>query len=109
MVGRRPSLVAAGAIACGALALWLSFGALSFVDAENHAPYVGVLPPTGWLVALFVLAVALLFALRPSARAVSPLWLSAVVLLPWLPLPVPLSAFIWTGNLLLWLWTAIAI
>jgi hypothetical protein len=38
-----------------------------------------------------------------------PLWLSAVVLLPWLPLPTPLSVFIWTGNLLLWLWAAIAI
>ena len=109
MVARRPSSAAAGAAACAALAMWLSFGALSFVDAENRAPYVGVMPPAGWLIVLLVVAGALVFALRPSARAVSPLWLSTVVLLPWLPLPVPLSAFIWTGNMLLWLWAAIAI
>jgi hypothetical protein len=109
MVARRASLLAAGAALCAALALWVSFGALSFVDAENDAPYVGVLPPVSWLVVLLVAAIALTMVIRPSPRAVSPLWLSAVVLLPWLPLPVPLSAFIWTGNLLLWLWAAIGV
>ena len=49
MVARRPSLLAAGAAACAAIALWVSFGVLSFVDAENHAPYVGVLPSLQWL------------------------------------------------------------
>jgi hypothetical protein len=88
--------------------LWVSFGALSFVDAQNHAPYVGVLPPLRWLILLLTAALALTIAIRPSPRAVSPLWLSAAALLPWLPVPMPLSAFIWTGNLLIWLWTGIA-
>jgi len=108
MVARRPSLAASGAVVCAAFAMWLSFGALSFVAADNRAPYVGMLPPMMWLITLLAVAAALVFALRPSAQAVSPLWLSAVVLVPWLPLPVPLSAFIWSGNLLLWLWTAMA-
>src|SRR4030095_9328416 len=108
MVARRPSLLAAGAAACAALSLLVSCRALSFVDAQNHAPYVGVLPPLRWLILLLTAALALTIAIRPSPRAVSPLWLSAAALLPWLPVPMPLSAFIWTGNLLIWLWTGIA-
>jgi hypothetical protein len=108
-MARRPSLLAALVALCAALALWVSFGAFSFVDADNHASYVAVLPPVSWLLVLLVVASALTIVLRPSPRTVSPLWLSAIVLLPWLPLPVPLSAFIWTGNLLLWLWAAIGV
>ena len=94
---------------CAALASWVSFGALSFVDANNHAPYVGVLPSFQWLVLFLVAASVVMFVVRPSADDVAPLWLSAVALLPWLPLPLPLSVFIWTGPLLVWLWAAIAI
>jgi hypothetical protein len=108
MVARRLSLVSAGAAVCAALALWVSFGALSFVDADNHARFVGVLPPLRWLILLLAAALGVTLTLRPSARAVAPLWLSALALLPWLPVPMPLSAFIWTGNLLIWLWTGIA-
>ena len=112
MLTRRPSLAAAGALACAALALWVSLGALTFVGADNDAApvsYVGVLPPLVWL-ALFLLAAALVaIFVRPSTRTVAPLWLSAVVILPWLPFRLPLSVFVWTGNLLIWLWTAIAV
>jgi hypothetical protein len=109
MVAGRPSLLAAGALICAALSLWVSFGALSFVDAENHAPYVGVLPNFQWLGLLLVAALALTIVVRPSPTTVAPLWLAAAALLPWLPLPMPLSVFIWSGNLLVWLWAAIAI
>ena len=109
MVARRPSLLAAGAAACAAIALWVSFGVLSFVDAENHAPYVGVLPSLQWLGLFLLAALALTIVVRPSPTTVAPLWLSAAAVLPWLPLPMPLSAFIWTGSLLVWLWAAIAI
>ena len=115
-VARRPSIAAAGALACGAVALWISLGALAFVagsDVEAGAAastplsYVGLLPPLS-LLALFLLIAALIaILLRPSAGAVAPLWLSAVAVLPWLPFRLPLSVFIWTGNVLLWLWTLI--
>ena len=111
-VGRRPSLAAAGALASAALALWVSSGALAFVAPDSDAApvaYVGLLPSLVWL-ALGLLAAALVaIFVRPSARTVAPLWLSAVVILPWLPFRLPLSVFIWTGNVLLWLWTAIGV
>ena len=84
-------------------------GALSFVDVDKSAPYVGILPSFVWLAALVVAGAICVVAFRPPTSAVAPLWLSAVAILPWLPLPLPWSAFIWTGNVLLWLWAAIAV
>jgi hypothetical protein len=111
MIGRLSlaATTAAIALTCAALALWVSFGALSFVDADDRAAYVGVLPPLVWLGGLLVAAGAVTFVARPAPRMVAPLWLSAVTLLPWVPLPMPLSVFIWTGHLLFWLWAAIAV
>ncbi len=111
MTGRLSlaATTAAMAMTCAALALWVSFGALSFVDADDRGAYVGVLPPLVWLAALLVAAGAVTIVARPSPRTVAPLWLSAVALLPWLPVPMPLSVFIWTGHLLIWLWAAIAV
>jgi len=114
-VTRRPSIAAAGALACGAVALWVSLGALTFVGVEDGAApggplsYVGLLPPLTWLVLFLLIAALVAILLRPSARTVAPLWLSAVAILPWLPFRLPLSVFIWTGNALLWLWTLIAL
>jgi len=111
MTGRLSlaATTAAMALMCAALALWVSFGALSFVDADDRGAYVGVLPPLVWLAALLVAAGAVTIVARPSPRQVAPLWLSAVALLPWLPVPMPRSAFIWTGHLLIWVWAAIAV
>jgi hypothetical protein len=104
---RRLSLGAAGALVCAALALWVSFGAIAFLDTVNRAPYVGLLPSPLWLVVLFLVAVAVGVVMRPTPEAVAPLWLSAVVLLPWLPIRLPLAAFIWTGHVVIWVWAAI--
>ena len=92
MTGRLSlaATTAAMALMCAALALWVSFGALSFVDADDRGAYVGVLPPLVWLAALLVAAGAVTIVARPSPRQVAPLWLSAVALLPWLPVPMPL-------------------
>ena len=108
-VARRLEIGAAGAVLCSAIALWASFGALSFVDADNTAAYVGVLPPASLLAFLLAAAAIGVAVIRPPARSVAPLWLSAAAILPWLPLPFPLSVFIWTGNVLVWLWAAIVI
>ena len=104
---RRLSLGAAGALVCAALALWVSFGAIAFLDTFNRAPYVGLLPSPLWLVVLFIVAAAVGVGMRPTPQAVAPLWLSAVLLLPWLPMRLPLAAFIWTGHVVMWVWAAI--
>jgi hypothetical protein len=111
-MSRRPSLshfTAAITIACGALALWVSFGALSFVDVDDRASYVGVLRSPVWLAVLLSAAAAVVVFTRPSPRDVAPIWLSAVLLLPWLPLPLPLSVLIWVGNIAIWVWAAVVV
>src|SRR5215468_4366922 len=104
MTAKRLSLPLLAAILCGAFALWVSFGALAVADAGG-ASRIGVLPSPRWLLAaLGIVAVA---AIAAGRRAIV-LWLSAIALLPWLPLPLP-AALIWTGPLRWWLWGAVVI
>ena len=95
-------------LVCAALALWLSTGALTLVDAHLSAPRVGLLPSPVWLLALVAMAVLLAFTGRPTARRSLVLLLSSLALLPWLPFRVPTVFLIWAGPLQLWLWIAIA-
>src|SRR5438445_12454508 len=91
---RRPALAAAGALACAAGALWTSWGALAFVGEDDGGAvagpgspgsYIGLLPSLVWLGLLLLTAALVWILVRPSARSVAPLWLSAVAILPWLP------------------------
>src|SRR5205823_7621422 len=106
MTAKRLSLPQLGAICCAGLALWVSFGSLSAGDA-GAAARVGVLPSTWWLAA--TVAVTGVIAVAAGRSRAILLWLSVVVLLPWLPLPVPAAALIWAGPLRWWLWTAVAV
>src|SRR5215831_7230200 len=105
MAAKRLSLPLLAAILCGAFALWVSCGALAVTDAVG-ASRIGVLPSPWWLLA--TLAIAAAAAVAAGRRAIV-LWLSAIVLLAWLPLPVPAAALIWTGPLRWWLWCAIGL
>src|SRR5690349_18469874 len=96
-MGERLSIAAAGSLACAALALWVSFGSLTFIDTGRGAPYIGLLPPWWWLAVLLAGASLIAVVVRPSPSSVAPCWLSAVALLPWLPFRMPLAVFVWTG------------
>ena len=86
---------------------WLSFGVLAVVD--DGATRIGVLPPA-WLLALTVLiAVSAAAIFRLSSRPALPLWLCVLLILPWLPLPVPDLFLIWTGPAVLFVWGGIAL
>jgi len=87
---------------------WLSLGSLAAADADR-AGRIGLLPPL-WLLALLVLAaVALAAATRLASRTSLPLFLSALIALPWLPLRVPDVFLAWTGHAVLLVWSAVAL
>jgi len=91
-----------GTAICVGLAAWCSCGTIGLVG--DNAARIGVLP-SWWLLPIFVAAVwALGTILRLSSSQLTPLWASAIVLLPWLPFPVPASFLLWTGAFTIPVW-----
>ncbi len=99
---------AALAAACAGAAAWCSLGTVALSDAGPRAVRVGLLPPLWWLAALVAGSVALAWVFRLSSDRAKPLLFSAVVFLPWLPVPLPAAVLIWSGPLVWLVWAAIA-
>jgi hypothetical protein len=78
-----------------ALAAWVTRGTLAVADARG--PRLGALPSLLELGIFAAIAVVLTFVTRPSPARVRPLFLSALLLWPWLPIPLPAAALIWSG------------
>jgi hypothetical protein len=108
MAPRRLSFVAVAAVLGAAVALWLSAGTLTLANAGPGAPRIGLLPSPGWLALAIVAGLVPALAIRPAADRAGVLALSFLILLPWIPLPLPPAAFAWTGPLRWWVWLAIA-
>ncbi len=90
------------------IAIWLSLGSLGVMDALSGRR-IGLLAPV-WVLALSTAATVALFSVvarvKHAARAVR--W-SLLILLPWLPLPIPDLFLIWTGPIVGLTWLAIAL
>src|SRR6185436_16825522 len=105
MTVKRLSLPSLSAIFCGSLTLYVSCGTLGVTTAGAGGSRVGILPSPWWLLA--TLAIVGFGAVAAGARRAMLLWLSAIVVLAWLPLPMPPAAFMWAGPLRWWIWIAI--
>ena len=103
----RPHPTVLAAAACVALAAWASLGELAVTATTSATPRLGVLPPV-WLLPVFV-AVGLAALRRLPPKDTLPLFLTALLLLPWLPSPLPAAATIWTGPLASWVWVVAAL
>lgn len=90
------------------IAIWLSFGSLAVTDAASSRR-IGLLAPL-WLLAVSTAASVALFCGGASLRRVTHavMW-SLLILLPWLPIPVPDAFLIWTGPVVLLVWIAIGL
>ena len=85
------------------VAAWLSQATPAVADGGAR---VGLLPVTGLALALsLVVSVAVLWLMRAGASR-APLLLTTLVLLPWLPVPVPPAFMLWSGPLVLFVWAA---
>jgi hypothetical protein len=108
MTRGRLSKTTAAAAVCVSAAIWTSFGLLAVTSADS-ARRIGVLP-SPWLLPLLIVAVLGLFAaIGLSSRASLPLFLSALIVVPWLPVPLPEVLLAWTGPAVLLVWGAIAL
>ena len=93
-------------ILIAALGAWVSAGALSFASSHAGAARIGVLPSAFWLASCVAIAIVLGVMLRGAWTAA--LSLAGVLLLPWLPFPVPAVFYMWVGQLRVWVWILIA-
>ena len=92
-----------------ALAAWATFGALAIIGPGPSTARVGVLPPWGVLAAL--LAVAAIVSRIPRRFTTAFVFLASylgLILLPWLPIPVPRAFLVWTGPVAAAVWAGAA-
>jgi len=90
---------------CSGLAVWVSLGALAVTGTGVSAARVGLLP-TWWVPALAAVMVAAAVVVARGSATVVPLVFTSVLLLPWLPIPIPDVFLVWTGPLVWWIWWA---
>ncbi|MEP7307132.1 MAG: hypothetical protein ABJA98_16590 [Acidobacteriota bacterium] len=98
------------ALVCAALAIWASGGSLTLLPLQSGAPRAGLLPSILWLAIAVAAALILAWRLSPAVAKRAPVWLlSALVLLPWLPIRVPYAFLIWAGPLRFWVLAMLAV
>jgi hypothetical protein len=104
----RLTPVSALAAASAGAAAWGSLGTLALSDAGARAVRVGLAPSFWWLAALVALAVVVAWGFRLSPDRAKPLFFSAVLYLPWLPVRLPPALLLWAGPFVWFVWAAIA-
>jgi len=109
MTARRLSPSTLSAFLCSSVGLWISCGTLAAAAMAAGSPRIGVLPSFWWLGAAAAGAIVFALIVRPAPRRVAVLWLSALLLLPWLPRPAAPAMLVFTGHLREFVWLAIAV
>ena len=86
---------------------WLSLGTIGFASASGSR--IGLLPAnvTSWTIVLTA-ALGVAALVRKGAPA-WPLSLLVLLVLPWLPVPVPAAFLIWSGPVAAFVWIAVAL
>src|SRR6478609_1301742 len=108
MVACRSDMTVA-ALVCAALAAWLSGGALTVLPFQSGAPRSGLLPSVLWLAVAVSGALVIGWTSGPRLRTrLRLLLLSALLLLPWLPIRIPPVFLMWAGPLRYWIWALLA-
>ncbi len=99
-------LTPAVAAACAAAALWLSRGILAVAGETPASSRLALLPPWWALLVLVLAAVLAARIARLRAAESLPLFLTALLVAPWLPAPLPAAAFTFTGAMAAPVWAA---
>ncbi len=113
-VGSRNSIVAALSGAVAGCSAWLTAGVLT-VEGAGSAARLGVLPHPAWLLASMaaggacVLLLERFSGLKRVRGWYYPLYSTAIVALPWLPIPVPAAALVWAGPSAWFVWGGAAV
>jgi hypothetical protein len=98
------SLAAVCPLVVAAAALWLSAGAVSPISS-GPSTRVAAVPAIGVVFPLLIAAAVLGWVLGPRrSRVLRPLYLTLLLFLPWLPVPIPAAFLSWDGPLAWAVW-----
>lgn len=86
---------------------WISIGTMAVATSASSQRLVA-LPPLWWLPAAMSAAVVAAWAIRLPVSRAWPLALSALLWLPYLPVPVPAAFLAWEGPIEWGVWVAVA-
>jgi hypothetical protein len=100
-------LAAPAAALVTALAAWISQGTLA--QATIDGPRIALLPLSALALGIAAMAGAVVGGLARAGASLAPLCLLALVILPWLPIPVPAAFLVWSGSIQWLIWFAVAL
>jgi hypothetical protein len=90
-----------------ALAAWFSQGTLAVTTFDG--PRIALLPISVAAVLISVLVGIATFTLVRAGVSLAPFSLLVLIVLPWLPLPLPTAVLMWAGSIRWLVWTAVAV
>jgi hypothetical protein len=92
-----------------AVAVWLSRSVIGEADGDPAVGRIGFVRPFWELAALVAGAALLVVRLRPRGSYTLPFLAAALLILPWLPGPIPGAFMVWTDGLVALVWLAIGV
>src|SRR5262245_40680791 len=99
------------ALPCAALlagvAAWLSQGTLAVASLDG--PRIALLPISAAAVVIAVLVAIAVAVLGRSGASLAPVALLTLVILPWLPMPLPAALLVWSGSIAWLVWLGVGI
>jgi len=101
----RLALLASALLA--AFAGWLSQGTLAVADPDG--PRIALLPVSALVLGAAAIAGIVVVVFARTGASLAPLWLLGLIILPWLPVPVPTVFLVWSGSIRWLVWCAVAL
>lgn len=95
------------AVLVAAVAAWVSQSTLAVAGLDGSR--VGLLPLSPAALGAAALAGAAVVLLARAGASLAPVWLLTLVVLPWLPVPVPAPLLVWAGSIRWLIWTAVVL
>ena len=96
------------AAACAGVSAWFSIGSLAVAGPDTTARF-GFLPPV-WLLPVLVAGfVGAVWMAKPSVSTALPLVFSLVLVLPWVPGPIPAVFLVWVDRIVPAVWLTVIV
>ena len=95
------------AVLLAVAAAWLSLATLAVATPDG--PRIALLPLSFPSLFFAAAAAAAVMAAARAGASLAPTWLLALVIVPWLPMPLPAAILVWSGAIKWLVWCAVGL